>query len=574
MPWEIREESDGRYCVYKEDGAEALQCYDERDDAEAYLRALYASEHGQSVKALGDGRIGGYGVVWGSAQQRDLAGDYFTPESELWADQFPAVPVLYDHGQGQSPGVVGKTVRYVRDHVGVWVEAQLDRANQYWKAVEELIDKGALAWSSGSVAHLVERERGWLKRWPIVEMSLTPTPAEPRLTTVQAVKANYQAAGLLFEIPGGAMSEQENVGLDESRVQAMIDAAIGGIKPQEQTVDEGQIKSIIDAHLAPYLVGQPRGGNASNATSADDAMKTFDGFLHGGIKNPAIKAAMQENVDAEGGYYVPEQAMTEVIAGLRERSLIRAAGARVFQVNGDRVTIPGLTWSSAAVITGEEAAYSEVEPTASQIVFTPYKFSRLARVSEELAADAMFDIWGQILAPDFTQAFVYAENSYFTTGTGAGQPQGVVTGGTVGTTTAAAAAITADEIVDTYHALNYLYRMNAVWMMHDTTAKYIRKLLDGTGQYLWQPGLQAGQPDRILGRPVITNNNMAEIAASAKTILFGDFSYYGIAMRGGWSVDRNPYLYMANGQVGFFARQRMDGRVLLAEAFTVLQQHS
>jgi len=117
-----------------------------------------------------------------------------------------------------------------------------------------------------------------------------------------------------------------------------------------------------------------------------------------------------------------------------------------------------------------------------------------------------------------------------------------------------------------------LYRENATWMMNDSTIEAIRKLKDGNGQYLWQPGLQGGQPDRILGRPVITNNSMSEIATGNKTVLFGDFKYYWITQRAGMTVDRNPYLYMANGQVGFFARQRVDGKVVLAEAFKYLAQ--
>lgn len=329
------------------------------------------------------------------------------------------------------------------------------------------------------------------------------------------------------------------------------------------------IDSKLEAALKPYLAPQAKSGFASGkaGNGPEDAVKAFTSYLRTG----RVKA-LEGGTDSEGGYLIPDQFISELVMGLKDASIIRQAGARVITVNGDSIKVPYITNSTAAVLTDEEGEYSDVDPSFGQVTFTPFKFTRVCKVAEELAADAAFDVWGQALAPDFTQAFAAAENSYLTTGTGNSQPQGVVTGAGVGKTTASATAITADEIIDLYHSLNYLYRQNAVWMMADSTIAYIRKLKDSTGQYLWQPGLAMGQPDMILGRPVITNNSMAAIASTAKTVLFGDFRYYWIAQRAGFSIDRNPYLYQLYGQVGYFARQRLDGRVVLAEAFKVLQQ--
>lgn len=111
-----------------------------------------------------------------------------------------------------------------------------------------------------------------------------------------------------------------------------------------------------------------------------------------------------------------------------------------------------------------------------------------------------------------------------------------------------------------------------MWVLNDSTIKAIRKLKDSNGQYLWQPSLTAGTPDTILGRPVRTSAYMPAIAASAKTIAFGDFSYYWIADRQGRSFKRLNELYAANGQVGFLASQRVDGKLILSEAIKVLAQ--
>jgi HK97 family phage major capsid protein len=108
--------------------------------------------------------------------------------------------------------------------------------------------------------------------------------------------------------------------------------------------------------------------------------------------------------------------------------------------------------------------------------------------------------------------------------------------------------------------------------MNDATVKAIRKLKDGQGQYLWQPSIAAGTPDTILNCPVITSSFMPTIAASAKTIAFGDIKYYWVADRQGRSFKRLSELYAATGQVGFVGSQRVDGKLILPEAVKYLQQ--
>lgn len=156
-----------------------------------------------TLKFINDerGRIGGYLLVWGTPHQRDLQGEYFTPETDLALDWYAVRPVLYQHGQDDAlkTAVVGQIIDLRADEVGIWAEAQLHLRHHYVQAVQHLIEQGALAWSSGSLPHLVEREAdGRIKRWPLVEGSLTPTPAEPRYTHVATVQAAYKTLGLDF----------------------------------------------------------------------------------------------------------------------------------------------------------------------------------------------------------------------------------------------------------------------------------------------------------------------------------------------------------------------------------------
>ena len=184
----------------------------------------------------------------------------------------------------------------------------------------------------------------------------------------------------------------------------------------------------------------------------------------------------------------------------------------------------------------------------------------------------MFDLESYI-ASEFARAFGAAEEEAFCVGSGTGQPTGIFTanGGDVGVTAAAAAAVTADELINLIYSLKSPYRRNARFLLNDTTISAIRKLKDGNGVYLWQPSLQAGEPDKLMGYELFTSPYAPQMAASAYAIAFGDFRNYWIADRSGRRVQRLNELYSTNGQVGFVATQRVDGKVILPEGIKLLQ---
>ena len=177
-----------------------------------------------------NGRVGGYLVVWGSPAQRDLHGEYFTPQTELGLDWYPRRPVLYQHGLDGAvkAEMIGVLEVLKADDSGVWAEAQLDLRGRYARSILRLVEDGALGWSSGSLPHLVAVESdGHIRRWPIVEGSLTPTPAEPRHTDVHTLKSAYAA-----------------LGLDDTRL-GLTETEQGGTMTVELTPD------MIDAHQPP-----------------------------------------------------------------------------------------------------------------------------------------------------------------------------------------------------------------------------------------------------------------------------------------------------------------------------------
>ena len=168
-----------------------------------------------------------------------------------------------------------------------------------------------------------------------------------------------------------------------------------------------------------------------------------------------------------------------------------------------------------------------------------------------------------------------AEEEAFINGNGTGRPTGIfdaANGGVTGTTSAGAAAIAFDDIVNLVYALKSPYRRNAAFLTHDTTVAALRKLKDTNGQYLWQPSLVAGQPDRLFGYPIYTSPYAPTIAASARSVAFGDFANYWIADRQGRTIQRLNEIYAGNGQVGFLVTERVDGKVILPEGIQLLQK--
>lgn len=147
---------------------------------------------GGAIKALGDGRIGGYLVAFGSPSQRDSYGEYFDHNTDFQLTRYNDWPVLYHHELDETVGgeEIGRILKITPDDRGLYAEAQLDMTKPIVQKIYKMVVDGKLGWSSGSVPHWVDTTAdGYIERWPIVEGSLTPTPAEPRRTTVSALRS-------------------------------------------------------------------------------------------------------------------------------------------------------------------------------------------------------------------------------------------------------------------------------------------------------------------------------------------------------------------------------------------------
>lgn len=285
-----------------------------------------------------------------------------------------------------------------------------------------------------------------------------------------------------------------------------------------------------------------------------------------------VQNALRIGQDSEGGYLVPDEFEATLIEALNDANIMRTLAKVITTSYGDR-QIPVVSSKGTASWIEEGGAFNESDDTFSQVILGAHKLGTIIKISEELLNDSVFNLENYI-ATEFARRIGATEEEAFIKGNGSNKPTGILNTAQVGITTAIADAITFDEVIDLWHSLREPYRKNATWLLNDSTAKAIRKLKDDNGQYIWQPSVQVGQPDKILNNPVKTSAFMPEIGAGEKVLSFGDYSYYWIADRQGRSFQRLNELYAINGQVGFRAYQRVDGKLILPEAVKVLTMKS
>ncbi|MBD0707389.1 MULTISPECIES: phage major capsid protein [unclassified Streptomyces] len=253
----------------------------------------------------------------------------------------------------------------------------------------------------------------------------------------------------------------------------------------------------------------------------------------------------------------------QLMAHLIEVSGVMMAEPTVLTTaSGETIEIPVTTAHSTAALTAEAAAIAESDPAFGKRSLGAYKYSVLLQASAELLADTGVDLEGY-LAMQAGRALGNALGVHLVTGDGSAKPTGLLTSATTGKTgaTGATGAFTADDLIDLYYSVIAPYRNSAScgWLMRDATLGAARKLKDQQGQYLWQPSIQVGVPDLLLGKPVHTDPNMPGVAASSKSVAFGDFAQYFVRMAGGLRFERSDDYAFNSDLVTYRAIIRADG---------------
>nr|DAW18434.1 MAG TPA: major capsid protein [Bacteriophage sp.] len=313
------------------------------------------------------------------------------------------------------------------------------------------------------------------------------------------------------------------------------------------------------------ITGKPFRGEQENektGRASDEYRDAMISAMRSNFRN--VSNVLQEGVDADGGYLVPEEYDRRLIDVLDGENIMRGLATTITTAGQHKINIAATKPAAAWIEEGGALTFGDA--TFDQIYLDAYKLHVAIKVTEELLYDNAFGLENYIIT-QFGNALANAEEDAFLNGDGKGKPTGIfdkTKGGQIaGTLTA---AIKSDDLIDLVYGLKRPYRKSASFIMNDATLASLRKLKDNNGAYIWQPSYKEGEPDRVLGYTVHTSS-----FAPTNAIAFGDYSYYNIGDRGSRSFGELRELFAGNGMIGFLAKERVDGKLVLPEAVKVLK---
>ncbi|HAM40522.1 MAG TPA: phage major capsid protein [Candidatus Omnitrophica bacterium] len=517
-----------------------------------------------TLKSLTDetATVAGYGVVFGD---RDLDGETFTKDTELDLDLVPAKRVFYDHTMGNVKHSLGTVLKATVDDVGVWIEAELDRSRQYVAQVLKLIEAGALGWSSGSVPHLVRRDGGVIKAWPVVEFSLTPTPCEPRTLGIERIKAMAEAdpeyKALLPQEPG-----EGSAGADEGRAEAASETTI----TEGKIMDPNEIKTLVAEAAKAAATEAVEAFKASLPPVTSGLTVTKDEAEHGfksfgeqlaaikraaimpssvdprllAINEKAMKATgASETVGAEGGFLVQQDFAKEMLGRIyntgeilrrvRQRPLGPGANGLVVNVINETSRATGSRFGGVrAYWLNEGGTLTKSKPAYRRFSLNLEKLIGLYYATDELLQDDIA-LSGEV-GDSFVNELRFAAEDSIINGTGAGYPLGVLaSGATVSVakeTGQAATGLVYQNLVKMWSRMWAPDRAEAVWFINQDVEPQLFQLYlaVGTGgvpAYMPANGLSQGPYSTLFGRPVIPVEYCPTLGTVGDVIL-ANFSNY------------------------------------------------
>jgi len=289
--------------------------------------------------------------------------------------------------------------------------------------------------------------------------------------------------------------------------------------------------------------------------------------------------AQSVGLDTGGGYLVPDGFVANIETALADYSGVRKTRATILRTaSGADIHMPMVNdTSNSGELLGENVAATEEDITVGAKTLRSYMFSsKMVKVSLQFLRDVGVSGIEAFLAAQLGERIGRALGAYYLTGTGANQPEGLATAATSGVTSAAATALTYDEIVDLEHSIDPAYRKNAEFLLADGALKVLKKLKDGEGRPMWVPGMATREPNSILGYPYAIDTNLATPAASTKSVFFGDFSKFILRDVGGPQMLRLTERYAEYLQVAFLLFSAHDSALLDAGTYPIkyITQHA
>jgi HK97 family phage major capsid protein len=371
------------------------------------------------------------------------------------------------------------------------------------------------------------------------------------------------------EIHQRSVDEKRDMTAEEeaqyNKIMAEIDSLKAKIDREERLLKEQQEME----ERTDRMVGNGASGGDDQRSEENRKKElrelAFRAYLAGGMQNltpeqQAEMRALSATVGNQGGYTVPEGFYNQLIEAMEAYGGMRSVARILNTATGNKLLIPTAdNTAQKGRILGESQQIQPSDPSFGQTALDAYKYtSDLILVPIELIQDSAFDIEAWV-RQKIAERIFRITNEHFTVGDGIDKPNGIVNAAVVGVTAAATNAVTPEDLIDLEHSVDPAYRNNASFMFHDSTLKALKKLKDAQGRFLWSPGLTVGAPDTILGYRYTVNQDMPQMDASAKSIIFGDLASYWIRDVMDVVIVRFNEKYMDYGQVGFTAFSRHDG---------------
>jgi len=308
--------------------------------------------------------------------------------------------------------------------------------------------------------------------------------------------------------------------------------------------------------------GKPMTGRASHQYAQDFLAAMRTNFHQ-------ITDVLEEGNDANGGYLVPEEWDHRLIQKLEEANIFRPLATKITTSGEHKINIAATKPAAAWIEEGGALTFGDA--TFDQIMLDAHKLHVAIKITEELLYDNAFNLESYII-DQFGKALGNAEEDAFLNGDGEGKPLGIFAdkGGGEKSVEVTAGKLASDDILTLIYSLKRPYRQKASFILNDSTLSALRKLKDANQAYIWQPSYTAGEPDRLCGYTIHTSAYCPALEAGKNAIAFGDFSYYNIGDRGTRSFQQLRELFAGNGMVGYVAKERVDGKLVLPEAVQLL----
>ena len=545
---------------------------------------------GDGVKALDEeGKIGGYLVRFTGPNDPDLTDDYFSAETDYGEPE--TLPLLYDHGFDEIMGRkrIGRG-RVEKQDAGLWMEAQLNLANEYQQKIFELVKQGKLGYSSGAAAHTVEREAEGkayhIKQWFIAEASLTPTPAEPR-NMVMPIKSLY--AEWQTEQPQETAKESDKMDNIEE-IKGLFD----GFKEEIMSAAATAASDAAGEAVKKFAEDQKEVKAGFVTDVEDEADRALKGkpFTSGeffmAVKNAALQPynidkrllplkalGLNEAIPSQGGFLVP----TDTAAGIFQRmypvgSIISMIAPR--NVSGNGLTINAVDETSRVDgsryggIQGywlnEGGDKTATKPAFNQIELKLKKVAALVYATDELLEDAMaLESWITTYVPEELR---FKVEDAFINGNGVGKPLGVLNSTALVSATRTNATQIDDDDIYRMWARRWVGASDYVWLCNPDIMPQLQAMSLGNMPVWLPPGYLSEAPyGRLMGRPLIENEYCPTLGTLGDLLLFSPSQYVAI-QKGGVQSASSIHVQFTTDETAFRFVFRVDGQPMWDSALT------